>query len=53
MVKNPKYNIIIPVGMKPRPKLHEETAAEILAHFFKSDVYFIETASHGIPDVSI
>ncbi len=53
MAKHSKYNIIIPVGMKPRPKIHEETAADILANHFKSDVYFIETASHGTPDVSI
>lgn len=53
MAKKSKYNIIIPVGMKPRPKIHEETAADILAHHFKSDVYFIETASRGTPDVSI
>ncbi len=53
MVKRSKYNIVIPVGMKPRPKLHEETAAEILAAHLKSDVYFIETGSQGTPDVSI
>ena len=39
--------------MKPRPKLHEDTAADILADYFKSDVYFIETGSQGSPDVSI
>ncbi len=39
--------------MKPRPKIHEETAAEILANHFKSDVYFIETGSHETPDISI
>lgn len=53
MAKQSKYNIIIPVGMKPRPKIHEETAAEILAKHFKSDVHFIETASQGTPDVLI
>jgi hypothetical protein len=53
MTKQSKYNIIIPVGMKPRPKIHEETAGDILANHFKSDVYFIETASQGTPDVSI
>lgn len=53
MAKQSKYNIVIPVGMKPRPKIHEETAADILANHFKSDVYFIETGSHGTPDVSI
>ena len=53
MNKRSKYSIVIPVGMKPRPKVHEETAADILADYFKSDVYFLETASHGMPDVSI
>lgn len=53
MAKQSKYNIIIPVGMKPRPKIHEETAGDILANYFKSDVYFIETRSQGTPDVSI
>lgn len=53
MASQTKYNIIIPVGIKPRPKIHEETAAEILANHFKSDVFFIETGSQGTPDVSI
>lgn len=53
MAKQSKYNIVIPVGMKPRPKIHEETAGDILANHFKSDVYFIETGSQGTPDVSI
>ena len=53
MAKRAKYNIIIPVGMRPRPKIHEETAGDILANYFKSDVYFIETGSQGTPDVSI
>jgi len=53
MARQSKHNIIIPVGMKPRPKIHEETAADILANHFKSDVYFIETGSQGTPDVSI
>lgn len=39
--------------MKPRPKIHEETTAEILANHFKNDAYFLETASRGTPDVSI
>ena len=39
--------------MKPRPKIHEETAADILANHFRSDVHFIATASQGTPDVSI
>lgn len=51
--KKSKHSIIIPVGMKPRPKIHEETAGEILASHSKSDVHFIETGSHGTPDVAI
>lgn len=53
MTKQSKYSIVIPVGMKPRPKIHEETAAEILANYFKSDVCFVEAALQGTPDVSI
>ncbi|HJQ08732.1 MAG TPA: hypothetical protein VJ836_04610 [Candidatus Saccharimonadales bacterium] len=53
MTKQAKYSIVIPVGMKPRPKIHEETAAEILANHFKSDVHFLETGSQGTPDVSV
>ena len=53
MAKKSTYSIIIPVGMKPRPKMHEETAADILAAYFSSDVYFIKTETHETPDVSI
>lgn len=53
MMKPPTYNIITPVDMRPRPKIHEQTAADILANHFKSDVYFIETGSQGTADVSI
>lgn len=53
MAKQSVYHIIIPVGMKPRPKIHEETAADILANHLKSDVYFIETGSQGTADVSV
>ncbi len=48
-----KFNIIIPAEMKPRPKIHEETAGEILANYFKYDVHFIEPSNQGSPDVSI
>lgn len=56
--KNTKSNIVEQLiiqnlfGMKPRPKIHEETAADMLANYFKSDMYFIETGSQGTPDVS-
>ena len=48
-----KFNIVIPVDMKPRPKINEETAAIILAVNFNCDVIFIETGNHGTPDLSI
>jgi hypothetical protein len=50
---NRKYNVIIPSDMKPRPKSHEESAAAILSRYFCSDVYFIKTANHETPDISI
>ena len=50
---NKKFNIIIPVGMKPRPKIHEETAGDILASHFKNDVYFIESTNQSTPDIII
>ncbi len=53
MAKKSSYNIVIPVGMKPRPKIHEETAADILANHFQCDVHFIEPTLKGTPDVSI
>jgi len=48
-----KYNVIIPADMKPRPKMHEESAAAILSRYFNSDVHFIKTAKHETPDVSV
>jgi len=45
--------IIIPVGMKPRPRQHEIEAAEILAQHFKTDIEFIPTADRTTPDFLI
>lgn len=39
--------------MKPRPKIHEETAGDILASHFKNDVYFIESTNQSTPDIII
>jgi len=38
--KNIKGKIIIPAGMKPRPRQHEIAAAEILAGYFKDNVEY-------------
>lgn len=53
MTAKQKFNIVIPADMKPRPKIHEETAAAILANHFAKDVYFIEVTNHGTPDIRI
>ena len=48
------YAIIIPADSKPRPKIHEETAAAILAQYFETNVYFIANkASRRTPDLRI
>ena len=39
--------------MKPRPKIHEETAAAILANYFAGDVHFIETTGRSTPDIKV
>lgn len=45
--------IIIPVGMKPRPRQHEIDVAELLAKYFRVDVEFIPTTSRNSPDFLI
>ncbi|HEV2403706.1 MAG TPA: hypothetical protein VGS08_05920 [Candidatus Saccharimonadales bacterium] len=45
--------IIIPVGMKPRPRQHEIDAAEILAEYFRANVEFIPTTNRNTPDYLI
>ena len=49
----PKYNIIIPADMNPHPKSYEESAAAILANYFKSNAYFIKKASYSTSDIRI
>jgi hypothetical protein len=45
--------IIIPIGMKPRPRPHEIEVAEILATHFKVDVEFVPTTKRSTPDFLI
>jgi hypothetical protein len=51
--KNKPGKIIIPVGMKPRPRPHEIEVAEILAEHFKVDVEFVPTTERSTPDFLI
>lgn len=45
--------IIIPTGMKPRPRGHEIDVAGILAEYFKTDVEFIPTGERKSSDFLI
>ena len=52
-MKRGGYNVVIPASIKPRPKMHEETAASILAEYFQADVYFIVGSTQRTPDVLV
>jgi len=47
------FNIIIPAEIKPYPKQHEQSAARILANYFKRDAVFQSTRSIFSADLSI
>jgi hypothetical protein len=51
--KSKSGKIIIPVGMKPRPRQHEIDVAEVLAKHFKLDVEFVLTTERYTPDFII
>lgn len=51
--KSKSGKIIIPVGMKPRPRQHEIEVAEILAEYFRIDVEFVPTTNRNTPDFLI
>lgn len=51
--RNESGKIIIPVGMKPRPRPHEIEAAEILAKHFRVDIEFVPTTDRNTPDFLI
>jgi hypothetical protein len=48
-----RYNLIIPVGIKPKPAQYEQAIAEILSKYFKSDIRFIKRASSITSDIHI
>jgi hypothetical protein len=51
--KSKSGKIIIPVGMKPRPRQHEIDVAEVLAKHFKANVEFVPTTEQNTPDFLI
>jgi len=53
MTKRQEFNVIKPVGMKPRPDKYEEIVAELLANHFESDVKFIKRKNTTTPDVLV
>jgi hypothetical protein len=48
-----KYNVVLPVGLKPFPARYEVSAAGLLATHFKADVEFIPRTNHKTPDFLI
>ncbi len=51
--KNKTGKIIIPAGMKPRPRQHEIDIAGVLAEHFKLDVGFVPATERNTPDFLI
>ncbi|MGB4799988.1 MAG: hypothetical protein WBP03_00495 [Candidatus Saccharimonadales bacterium] len=51
--KSKSGKIIIPTGMKPRPRAHEIDVAEVLAEYFGVDVEFVPTTEQNTPDFLI
>jgi len=49
----PKYNVIIPNDVQPKPEIHEIEAAEIISKYFKSDVKFLRRGQNKSPDILI
>lgn len=48
-----RYCVIIPVDLKPSPARYELSAAQLLAHYFKVDVEFIQRSNYKTPDFLI
>lgn len=49
-----QYNVITPVGMKPKPDDNEQTIAELMATHFKSDIKFVlRTNVATTPDILV
>ena len=48
-----KFNLIIPIDLKPKPSPDEEFAARILAKHFRSDVKFVKRANSTTPDIRV
>lgn len=51
MSKN--FNIIRPVGLKPKPDKYEERVAELLAEKFQSDIAFVLRGTRTTPDILV
>ena len=45
--KSKSSKIIIPAGMRPRPRQHEIDVAEVLAEHFNIDVEFVPTTERN------
>lgn len=47
------FNIIWPIGLKPKPDKYEELVAELCADYFQSDVRFVLRGNSTTPDIQI
>ena len=48
-----KYKLIIPAGIKPRPRQHEIDVVIVLTEYFKADVEFVPRSNQQTPDFLI
>ncbi len=51
--KQGKAQVIIPVGMKPKPRQYERDAAEVLAAYFNTSVEFLPRTNSKTADFTI
>ena len=49
----PKYNVIVPTDVNPKPESFEISAAAIVAEHFKSDAKFIKRTQTKTADITV
>lgn len=49
----PNFSLIIPVNLKPKPDLREQTVAQLCAQYFQSDIKFVLRGNTTTPDIFV
>lgn len=49
----PNFCLIIPVNLKPKPDLREQTVAQLCAQYFQSDIKFVLRGNTTTPDIFV